>query len=88
MTFLDFTFVTPLGYCAVVEERVVRMECMMLSNDGPQLRVMVILFQTGGGPLFLRRQRLHKLFIMLIFICKLMISCKKKGLSFLGYSSS
>ena len=70
-----------LALCTVVTqwlagERVVRMECMMLSNDGPQLRVMVILFQTGGGPLFLRRQRFHKLY-MLIFICKLIICWQK-----------
>ena len=69
-------------YFNFLRERVVLMECMMLSNDGPQLRVMVILFQTGGGPLFLRRQRLHKLFIMLIFIYKLMISCKTLSVIF------
>ena len=32
----------------IVGEHGVLMECMMLSNDGPQLRVMVILFQIGG----------------------------------------
>ena len=69
-------------YFNFLREHVVLMECMMLSNDGPQLRVMVILFQTGGGPLFLRRQRLHKLFIMLIFICKLMISCETLSVIF------
>ena len=80
-----------LALCTVVTqwlagERVVRMECMMLSNDGPQLRVMVILFQTGGGPLFLRRQRLHKLYTYAnIYLQTYDLLAKK--LSFSGSSS-